>query len=381
MQLSQFADALEKNGRKVRKDELVHYLGIINQSVSGMILQAFFDDGMLTPPEGYEHQFEILPLRTTPVPQGTDGALLDAIYEEMHASLAVHRESSALLLDLYGDFHENDVLRQNWDRLRIDFPELYVGELSRLIQPEWYVACFTKTPHSSSMWSHYGDGHRGACLIFEAEDGSPDESDESSLPTISLRQITGWSWNEQDGHRDSWHFAPMRFHKLQYADKPGEVNFFIAIGNITGQDLLDLWYTSEYGNASDLGSHVSNEQDRDSWIEQHWAAFHRDLTFKTPEWEYEQEHRLVYYLTLTRELTTNDRVLTYDFKSLVGIIFGMRMSAVNKRKIVEIIATKCQEDNRDHFPFYQAYYSPHRGEIHYERIFNYATDTAGADSS
>ena len=52
LQLSQFADALEKNGRKVRKDELAHYLGIINLSVSGMILQAFFDAGMLTPPKG-----------------------------------------------------------------------------------------------------------------------------------------------------------------------------------------------------------------------------------------------------------------------------------------------------------------------------------------
>ena len=231
------------------------------------------------------------------------------------------------------------------------------------------------------MWSHYGDGHRGACLIFEAEDGSPEESDESSLPTISLRQITGWSWNEQDGHRDSWNFAPLQFCELQYADRPEEVNFFVSMGNITGQDLLDLWYTSDDGNVSDLGSHVLNEQDGDDWREQHWSAFHRDLTFKTQEWEYEQEHRLAYYLPLTPALNTNDRVLTYDFKSLAGIIFGMKMSAVNKRNIIEIIVTKCQEENRNNFPFYRAYYSPHRGEIHYERIFNYSTDIAAADSS
>lgn len=381
LQISQFADGLEEIGRKLRKDELANYLGIINLSVSGMILQAFFDDGMLTLPEGYEHKLEILPLPTTPVPQGTDGALLDAIYEEMHASLAVHRESGALLLNHYCDSDENDVLRRNWDRLRIDFPELYVGELSRLIQPDWYVACFTKTPHSSSMWSHYGDGHRGACLIFEAEDGSPEESDEPRLPTISLCQITGGSWNERDGHRDSWNFAPLQFREIQYTDRPEEVNFFTSLGSITGQDLLDLWYTSDDGNVSDLGSHVLNEHDRDDWREQLWSAFHRDLTFKNQEWEYEQEHRLVYYMPLKPALNTNDRVLTYNFKSLVGIIFGMRMSAANKRKIIEIVATKCQEENRDNFQFYQAYYSPHRGEILYERIFNYSTDTAGTDRS
>ena len=376
LQLRQFATALENHGRKVRKDELVHYLKIVNLSASGMILQAFFDNNMLTPPDGYSHKSEIQPPAIPSLPEGADDAFIDALYEELHASLSVYGESNILLLDHYNDSDENQVLQRNWDRLRIDFPEIYVGELSQLIQPNWYVACFTKSPHSSSMWSHYGNGHRGACLIFEAEDGNPEDGDESGTPTISLHQITGGGWNERDGFRDSWGFAPLQFCEVQYADRPSEVNFFISMGNITGQDLLELWYTDEVGNVSDLAGHVTNEHERKDWRQRHWAAFRRDLAFKTREWEYEQEHRLVWYDSFNGARGKEDRTLSYDFKSLAGIIFGMRMSAVNKRKMIEIVVAKCQENNRDSFPFYQAHYSPSRGEIRYQKIFNYSASSS-----
>ena len=381
LHLRQFVTTLEESGRKVRKDELVHYFKTVNLSVSGMILQAFFDNDMLSPPDGYDHKSEILPLTMPPLPPGTDDAILDAMYEEIHARLSVYRESNTWLLDHRNHSDENAVLQRNWERLRINFPEIYVGELSRLIQPDWYVACFTKTPHSSSMWSHYGDGHRGACLIFEFEDGTPEDSDESNTPSISLRQITGGSWNKLDEFRDSWRFAPLQFCEVQYGDRPAEVNYFSSMGNITGQDLLDLWYTDEAGNISDLAGHITNEHDGQVWRQRHWAAFRRDLAFKTSEWEYEQEHRLVWYDLFKGDRDKQDRTLTYDFKYLAGIIFGMKMSAVDKRKVIEIITTRCQKNNRDSFPFYQAYYSPTRGDICYQKIFNYAVDIAGTDSS
>lgn len=374
LQLQRFATELEKQGRKVRKDELVHYLKMINLSVSGMILQSFFDNNMLPTPDGHDHTFETMPLTTPSLPEGEDYASLDAMYEEIHAGLSVYRDFNILILDHLNNFDENDVLQRNWDRLRIDFPEIYVGELSHLIQPNWYVACFTKTPHSSSMWSHYGDGHRGACLIFEANDEGPEDGDEPGTPTISLNQITGRSWNERDGSRDSWRFAPLQFCEVQYAERPAEVNFFVSMGNITPQDLLDLWYTDEVGNVSALGGHITNEHGMDVWRQRHWDAFRRDLAFKTREWEYEQEHRLVWYDLFNRTRDKEDRALTYSFKSLAGIIFGMRMTTADKRKIIEITAAKCQENGRDSFPFYQAYYSPHRGEILYQMIFNYSAE-------
>ncbi|MCY4414720.1 MAG: DUF2971 domain-containing protein [Chloroflexi bacterium] len=374
LQLRQFATSLEELGRKVRKDELVHFLKTINLSVSMMILESFFDNNMLQRPDGYDHAFETQPLTVPSLPEGTDDAPLDAVYEVIHASLSVYSASNVLLLDHVNDFDENDVLQRNWDRLRFDFPEIYVGELSHLIQPNWYVACFTKTPHSSSMWSHYGDGHRGVCLIFEAEDGNPGDADKSETPTISLHQITGWGWNERDGSRDSWGFAPVPFCEVQYADRPAEVNFFTEMGNITGQDLLDLWYTDEVGNVSGLAGHVTDEHNREVWRQRHWDAFRRDLAFKTREWAYEQEHRLVWYDLFKQTRDEEDRTLTYDFRALAGVIFGTRMLAIDKRRIMAIIADKCQEHNRDSFPFYQAYYSPHRGEICYQTIFNYSAD-------
>lgn len=374
LKLRQFAAELEKNGRKVRKDELVHYLMIVQISVSKMILQTFFDNNMLELPDSYDPEFRILPLTIPSIAQGADDAPLDAMYEETHIMLSAYLESSSLSFNRQNHSDENNVLQRNWERLHFDFPEIYVGELIHLIQPDWYIACFTKTPHSSSMWSHYGDGHRGACLIFEAEDGNAEDANESGTPTISLHQITGWGWSEHGGSRESWGFAPVQFCEVQYADRPAEVNFFNSMANITGQDLLDLWYTDEVGNVSGLGSHVTDEHNRKVWRQRHWDAFRRDLAFKTREWEYEQEHRLVWYDAFKRTSDKEDRTLTYDFKSLAGVIFGTRMSAADKRKIVEIIANKCQENNRDSFPFYQAYYSPHRGEICYQVIFNYSAN-------
>ena len=44
-------------------------------------------------------------------------------------------------------------------------PRRYVDYLASLVRPDWYTACFTTDINNSSMWAHYGDGHKGACLI------------------------------------------------------------------------------------------------------------------------------------------------------------------------------------------------------------------------
>ena len=56
-------------------------------------------------------------------------------------------------------------------------------------------------------------------------------------------------------------------------------------------------------------------------------------------------------------------LLTYNFSSLKGIIFGIKTSKEDKREIIEIIEKKCDKYNRTDFKFFQAYYSPEDGEI------------------
>ena len=54
------------------------------------------------------------------------------------------------------------------DQLSFDFPTVYLKEIEKLLWFDWRTACFTKGYHNSSVWSTYGDKHKGACLIFES---------------------------------------------------------------------------------------------------------------------------------------------------------------------------------------------------------------------
>ena len=92
----------------------------------------------------------------------------------------------------------------NRQLLLFDFPTIYVERLEKLLWPQWYTACFAKGYHDSSSWAMYGDDHRGVCLIFEAA-----ETDDAS--SLSLKQVTGWSSDNQGGSRDHWSFSPMTF--------------------------------------------------------------------------------------------------------------------------------------------------------------------------
>ena len=102
---------------------------------------------------------------------------------------------------------------------------------------------------------------------------------------------------------------------------------------------------------------------RDAWIETCREIFHRDITIKTNDWEYEQECRLILEDWLNECGEDKNRTLTYDFNSLKGIIFGIKTSDEDRLKIIEIIIRKCVEHNRESFTFFQAYYSAEDGGI------------------
>ena len=107
---------------------------------------------------------------------------------------------------------------------------------------------------------------------------------------------------------------------------------------------------------------IQHLQDLTAWREACWKRFYPALSVKTLEWEYEQETRLVLH-GLLGDLDEQSRVLTYDFSSLKGIIFGIRTPAGEKLKIIEIISRKCHENGRNDFELFQAYYCHDTGRI------------------
>ena len=53
---------------------------------------------------------------------------------------------------------------------------------------------------------------------------------------------------------------------------------------------------------------------------------------------------------------------TYEFPSLVGVIFGVRTRDSEKIKVIDIIQQKCAKHGRQTFEFYQAYFTE-KGQI------------------
>ena len=242
-----------------------------------------------------------------------------------------------------GPIIPSEILRQNDQLVRFDFPWVYLQQLERLLWPKWYTACFTKSYHNSSIWGNYGDKHKGACLIFEGVE--KDESD-----SLKLNQMTG----EKS--------RPTPFSKVSYADKPGEVDFFRSIGRFPVEALMELWYTDRASHTSECAVHIQPDGNRHIWLESYWDNFYRDITIKTKDWKYEQEYRLILD-NVDEPDEEKNRTLTYNFNSLKGIIFGMKTSDKDRRKIIKIIEGKCRESKRTDFKFFQAYYSAKHGDI------------------
>ena len=134
--------------------------------------------------------------------------------------------------------------------------------------------------------------------------------------------------------------------------------------------LKKLWYSDQDGNISECAAHIRSDDSQAAWQVDYRNDFLRDVTFKTIDWEYEQEYRLILEDTLSQYNEKDDRKLIYDFNSLKGIIFGIRTSREDKLKIIQIIEEKkkCPENNQTNFKFFEAYYSFKDGDIRKREI-------------
>ena len=207
---------------------------------------------------------------------------------------------------------------------------------------------------NSSAWGHYGDNHKGVCLIFEAETTA-------GASSLTLNNITGYSNNGEH-----WQHSPMHFYEVKYGDKAGEIDFFRSIGWLPEAKLLEVWYSDKDGNLSECSNHLGNNIE--SWRENYWNNFYPNITIKTRDWEYEQESRLILHSMIADLSDGRRRTLTYNFSSLKGIIFGIGTPDNCKLKVIEVIHKKCQENKRTDFEFFQAYYCHKTGEIQKDKL-------------
>ena len=347
--ISEILEELANTNRKIRYRELGLYLRFIHSILIDEIEESYIAHGLM-------------PESTTPRPPGGLLTVQDKINlilklilrfnnaqteERANAvfqSTEARNDELRVALQLKNP-HPPGILRKNTQLVIYDFPKIYLNEVERLLWPKWYTACFMKGYHNSSVWGNYGDKHQGVCLIFEFP--KPDHSN-----NFQLYRLTGEGDN-----------PTIRFSEVSYTKKPGTVQFFRSIGRLPPEDLMKRWYTDQEGNISECAAHLLHENDTYNWSDEYWANFYRDITAKTKDWKYEQEYRLVLRDEANEYNSEKSRTLRYNFNSLKGIIFGIKVSDENKLRIIDIIKKKCKKCNRMDFKYYQAYYSLETGDI------------------
>ncbi|MFW3426194.1 DUF2971 domain-containing protein [Aliarcobacter butzleri] len=233
----------------------------------------------------------------------------------------------------------------------IDFVNIYLESLERLMYPNWYTACFMTESHNSSVWGHYGDSHKGVCLIFE--------TNERESITFSNGKIGEDLNGIVRGNIEH------KFYKVNYQEGYPEIEFFRSIGRLPKGKLYSTWYK---GHSSDSKIFDDFTQDEDKWRKNYWDTFYKNILIKTKDWEYEKEYRLILSGLLDDEIKKENRILYYDFKHLKGLIFGIKTSLEDKLKIIDIIANKCKINNRNDFEFYQAYYCHKNKNIQHKKL-------------
>lgn len=194
--------------------------------------------------------------------------------------------------------------------------------------------------HNSSIWGHYGDNHKGVCLIFESDENNKISFDKNTNG-LELKEI-------------------------EYKNEFIEIDFFKYLGALPQGKLINTWYKNEKNEISDISYELLNNQDK--WRKSLWKNFYKVVLSKTKDWEYEKEYRLILSSILNPEIDKKDRIYKYDFNNLKGLIFGIKTPIEEKLKIIKIIEAKCTESNRDNFEFYQAYYCHINKNIQHRRM-------------
>ena len=347
-------EAIANTRHKIRSGEIVHYLRVVHWVILGEILNSHIAHGFMSESKMPQLAKEL-----------SDSSMIERLLLSITVTQGVEDKELAedALLRLERDYNNNEsILRQDNNRsisrgilernnqfVKFDFVKAYVEKLEGLLWPKWYAACFMKSYHNSSVWGNYGDNHKGVCLIFEAEETN-------KLKHLKLRQLA------------SENVKSISFHEVRYEDKAGEVDFFRSICRLPVADVKRTWYTDQEGNISECTSHIRPDGDEDAWRKNHWASFLRGNTTKTKDWKYEQEYRLILDDDWSQFEGEEDRKLRYDFKSLKGIIFGIKTSDEHKQQIIKIVEETCRKNNRTDFKFFQAYYSHKDGGIRKDEV-------------
>lgn len=256
-------------------------------------------------------------------------------------------DEMSLMLDLY-----SEQKTPNKKMMINGFPSAFSQKLIEQVYPTWFTACFMSEATNSSIWGSYAVNHTGACLIFESEVLS-----EERKVLGFTNGIIGYG---KEGHIRS-DISPT-FDEIDYTNEQVSINFFDSLGMMPIGHLQEYWFKDSDGNYSSNFPKYDQE-----WRDRYWSNFKKSITKKTIDWKYENEFRLIIN-NMMGSYPDEGFTLNYSFKSLKGIIFGIKTSTTEKQEIIRIIHEKQVEHNHYDFEFYQAYFCRRSGEIKHKKM-------------
>lgn len=184
----------------------------------------------------------------------------------------------------------------------------YVPPFTTMRQ-EMRIACFASEPNNLLMWSHYADGLRGFCVVF----------DEELLV---------------DGRREAYALD------VSYTDKPPEIDSFIY-GIAWDQDWFShvaieeaqarIQALGETRLLADVEMYETSGAEALGKMQDLWQ---RVFASKPVEWRYEGERRL---LIQTDREDEAPLLWKYDRKAVREVILGERMSEAYKQRLMKVL--------------------------------------------
>ena len=203
------------------------------------------------------------------------GGAVDMLFERSHNNELVYEHQKRFQLMLKKELlipDENSYYRAINSVIYQEYQEL------QNTANRFRISCFTETPYSMLMWSHYARNHKGFCIEYETPDYSDDNAD------LYL-------------------------------------NLFPVIYTDTRTDLTNLslnWKATGTLSADDL-----------------WDFYKYGLLCKSLDWKYQNEWRLVSCDNLLTDNSYNCR-----FFKIKKVYLGNRMTPDDRIKIIQICKDK-----------------------------------------
>lgn len=303
------------------REELVLHLLILNRYAINVVVEVFKqhhlcpqEANIIEIPEDYEKNTLFL--------------LSQNLKNNSESDLWLHNRVSNMIfqsLKLIMDLVENaSNCSQFMKFFLLEFSEYYVQMLEDNIFPKWGTVCFSKSYSNLAMWGYYADCHKGIALKVRTKKENNDY-------LINLYQPTSFSREVE------YSYQAEKFFKVTYGYENAIINidFFRNLGGLSKLQLIRWWYDLN-GEKSICATSIFDDESK--WRKNYWTYFVSSITTKHKDWEHEEEYRLIKYDNFFP--IDEYAYKQYKFNDLDGVIFGLKTSEEDKKKIISIIQQK-----------------------------------------